>query len=93
MMKIFSGSSFAVSANNKSPQMLKRDAPTCYNPNGSVSPIMFACDILTVFSPCCMFGTVCLDNKLCRNDNDIYRGGCTDPTWNSSDCPRMCLGK
>ena len=94
-MKIFSNSFFAVSASDQSPQVFKRDVPKCYDIDGNQSSVMFACDLSATFSPCCMVASVCLDNKLCQVEGTIvtYRGGCTDLTWNSSDCPRICLGK
>lgn len=78
----------------------KDDSRNCYFPNGiqsSGSP----CFPDRSVSPCCGPGFVCLSNGLCQPGSDthrtyqytIYRSACTDRTWNSTDCPKVCLGR
>ena len=44
-------------------------------------------------SVCCGESDVCLGNSLCLIQTGygaIARGSCTDPTWQSDDCPQYC---
>lgn len=77
----------------------KDDSRNCYFPDGvesSGSP----CFPDQAVSPCCGPGFICLSNGLCQPGPDtrrtyqytIYRSSCTDRTWNSTDCPKVCLG-
>ncbi|RVD83649.1 uncharacterized protein DFL_005429 [Arthrobotrys flagrans] len=67
----------------------------CYFPDGSRAPSHRACsqDAETdnsVHSSCCGLddNVVCLSSKLCINQNGyIYRGACTDQTWEDEACP------
>ena len=55
-----------------------------------------ACDSEAEVSVCCGFGFTCLTNGLCETYNQtdswtgFWTGGCTDVTWTSSVCPKMC---
>ena len=74
-------------------------ADACYHVNGDAikDPAYVPCNLITpgVASSCCPtkradFPSVCLANGLCSNDNDIFRGSCTDKTWKSKSCPQLC---
>lgn len=74
-------------------------ADACYHVNGDAikDPAFVPCNLITpgVASSCCPtkradFPSVCLANGLCRNDNDVFRGSCTDKTWKSLSCPQLC---
>lgn len=50
-------------------------------------------------STCCGPGWACLSNNICERTSYVsnssagsqyVRGSCTDPTWNSPNCPRYC---
>lgn len=72
---------------------------TCYYPDKSISKGT-PCDPNAAVSPCCGPGFICLSNGLCSPgpedrksyQYDLYRSACTDPTWNSTACPRLCFG-
>ena len=55
-----------------------------------------ACDPEAEVSVCCGFGFTCLSNGLCETYNKttswtgFWTGGCTDVTWTSSACPKIC---
>ncbi|KAF2263884.1 hypothetical protein CC78DRAFT_262699 [Lojkania enalia] len=72
---------------------------TCYYPSGlenKGSP----CDSDSEISSCCGPGFVCLSNGLCLPGPELkqeyryefYRSGCTDASWNSTQCPQYCIG-
>ncbi|KUJ11909.1 uncharacterized protein LY89DRAFT_786076 [Mollisia scopiformis] len=75
---------------------------TCYNPDGSAitDPAYQPCNQFSgVFSMCC--GTnhtgavavdVCQGDGLCQNSGDsvYWRQGCTDKTWKSPYCLKLC---
>ena len=70
----------------------------CYTPDGLSDSSQWPCgDTLRGgFSVCCDDGWACLSDGLCGNptDNTTYRRGtCTDSTWTSSVCPRVCLSQ
>lgn len=70
-------------------------AADCYFPSGLLNELYQPCDRSNEHSMCC--GTRELDR--CRKDglcfdapnNDIWRGSCTDPTWNSPACIKLCV--
>ncbi|KAK4121163.1 hypothetical protein N657DRAFT_647984 [Parathielavia appendiculata] len=68
----------------------------CYYPGGFESTDI-PCDPDAEVSACCANGdskvaNACLSNKLCiMPAGTIARGGCTDPTFTSPDCPRYCM--
>ena len=67
----------------------------CYYPNGDLVLADSPCDPDAEHSACCgapPFGVACLSNKLCRTQpGDFSRGSCTDPTWQSPECPSFCM--
>lgn len=72
------------------------DAPTCYYPDGSISPKDTPCHSPSLgggASACCNAFDVCLDNNLCLAQGGselITRGSCTDRTWQSLECSQYC---
>lgn len=44
------------------------------------------------YTACCGVGHYCFSNGLCLDNGGMttYRGGCTDRSWNSADCPQYC---
>ena len=67
---------------------------TCYFPDGTVEAgFYFPCNTTTEGSACCDADTsVCTTAGLCVSSAGwIYRGACTDKTWQSPYCPSRCL--
>lgn len=68
----------------------------CYYPDGSIPTdyIYVACTNNAV-SSCCIpsEGDICQDSGLCYYppSGSLFRGACTDKTWDSSDCPQVCV--
>lgn len=70
-------------------------AADCYFPNGLLNELYQPCNRSSAHSMCC--GTRGLDR--CRNDglcfdapnNDMWRGSCSDPTWKSPACIKLCV--
>lgn len=70
----------------------------CYFPNGIDMKIpdktfdFSLCDSSTEFSMCCAVGNDCRPDKLCFMNSTglVYRKGCTDPTWTSPSCVKLC---
>ena len=68
--------------------------PTCYFPNQAIARDVHVCFLSSNNSACCGIGHICLDNELCTpGDGQIFRGACTDQTWNSPECSLYCLRK
>lgn len=75
------------------------DMRGCYYPDKTPSRGT-PCRPNDAVSPCCGPGFVCLSNGLCSPGSEdrknyqyqLYRSSCTDPTWNSMDCPQVCVG-
>jgi hypothetical protein len=65
---------------------------TCYLPDGSVVDGDAPCLNNTLPSVCCGQGSTCLASGLCFDPNDevFYRSSCTDQTWTSAACTRIC---
>ena len=72
----------------------------CYYPNGELSPNDTPCRDDTKDSVCCGQGYACLSNGICQatgkelkksGASEFARGGCTDKTWRSSNCPLFCI--
>jgi hypothetical protein len=67
----------------------------CYYPDGSkaVNYRYVPCTNDT-FSACCNPNEydICQPNGLCwwPGGSSLYRGACTDPTWQSPNCPKAC---
>src|SRR5882757_7551280 len=64
----------------------------CYYPDGSI-PTDYFYEPCTgaEYSSCCVLseGDICQDNGLCYypGTGNVFRGACTDRTWNDSACP------
>lgn len=67
----------------------------CFYPDGSRNDGLFACDPKAAVSACCRLGDVCVSNGFCffAGLNALVRRGCTDSSFNSTSCPRACLGR
>jgi len=70
-------------------------AQTCYYPNGQV-PTDFdftPCNGNAVSACCAMSEDTCVSHELCFNndENEYFRGACTDQSWKSASCPQYCL--
>lgn len=71
------------------------NAETCYLPDGSAIGGVRVCDPSAPASACCAPGDECTTNGLCKAGNDgdnnwLWRGGCTDKSWESDSCPKYC---
>ncbi|KAF2827084.1 hypothetical protein CC86DRAFT_406312 [Ophiobolus disseminans] len=68
----------------------------CYFPNGALSPSV-PCDPSAEVTHCCLKKEQCLTNGICAIDATINygiqygRGVCSDSTWQSPVCPKVCL--
>ncbi|KAI2837487.1 hypothetical protein CBS11350_8691 [Aspergillus niger] len=66
---------------------------TCYFPDGSIASNNVPCSSDT-YSACCGKSDVCLSNNLCMDTGEqpyvLSRGACTDPNWESDNCPSVC---
>ena len=74
----------------------------CYDTNGVVLINDTACSPDLEHSFCCGTYFACLDTGLCSNMNtwgltggngNLQRATCTDPTWQSAQCPKFCLDR
>jgi hypothetical protein len=66
----------------------------CYYPDGSISDGLQPCNTTAgAVSACCRIGDVCLTNGFCfsAGQNSVVRRGCTDHTFNSTECPHSCI--
>jgi hypothetical protein len=65
---------------------------TCYFPNGKIASGLIPCNKASNATHCCRAADRCLTNGLCFSPglNSIVKRGCTDPTWNVSQCPSYC---
>ena len=73
-------------------------ASVCYGQDGNATDDNVPCDTSAPSSPCCGQNDTCLFNGLCKvfnpNNNTVYaEGTCSDRTWPSSLCPKLCPGK
>ena len=61
---------------------------TCYNPDGTINDIDTPCDPEAEVTHCCGSDSLCLDNKLCWEQQyaNLNQGSCTDRSWSSSEC-------
>ncbi|MCJ1472118.1 hypothetical protein MMC13_000765 [Lambiella insularis] len=71
-------------------------AAVCYYPSGAVEPNNHPCDPSAAVSPCCGQGQRCWSNGMCEIPSqnglvDFVRATCTDATWESPACLRVCL--
>lgn len=64
----------------------------CYYPDGKNATGLSPCNNNAAVSHCCRDADVCLSNGVCFSPGlgSIVRRGCTDPTWNSTECPNTC---
>lgn len=68
----------------------------CYDPDGSQIYNIFPCDTSATASGCCYLGDTCVLESVCNSTNPelgLYRAGCTDRTWNSPNCQKICTGE
>ena len=67
-------------------------SPSCYWPDGSPTDFSYvACTPTATHSVCCSSGDSCVGNGLCYSRyGSVYRGGCTDSTWQTNECARVC---
>ena len=74
----------------------------CYRPNGDLitDPAYEACNRRNAEdaggSMCCALNRTsypdqCLSNGLCGGGGNLFRDGCTDPTWKSPLCLKLCV--
>ena len=61
---------------------------TCYNPDGTENDVDTPCDPYAEVTHCCGSDSLCLDNKLCweQQYSNLNQGSCTDSSWSSSEC-------
>ncbi|KAK1823995.1 hypothetical protein LTR12_001528 [Friedmanniomyces endolithicus] len=67
----------------------------CYWPNHNAAPGNYtACNAAAPYSSCCRANEVCMTNGLCLQTqelaNRLSRGACTDQTFSSTACPKVC---
>lgn len=67
----------------------------CYYVDGTEAGIDYPCNPDAENSFCCgmsPWGFACLENGLCQSeDGKIVRGSCTDKTWKSDACTKLCM--
>ena len=72
----------------------------CYFPGGTLATNDTPCRDDKKNSVCCRQGYACLSNGLCQatgeepqkpGATEFVRGGCTDKSWRSSNCPLFCM--
>lgn len=64
-------------------------AEQCFYPDGTLSNET-PCSSSPTGSSCCAASAFCLDNGLCFESGLVQRGGCTDETWGSAACAKIC---
>ncbi|KAI4229226.1 MAG: hypothetical protein LQ349_006423 [Xanthoria aureola] len=72
------------------PSISAADSPISANTSAN---LLFKCNANTTFTTCCMRGTeTCGPDLLCHNVNGylVARQYCTDPTWTTDQCSRLC---
>ena len=76
----------------------------CYNPNGtnrnigasdvaSGTEAYFPCNTVQPYSMCCRNTDKCLANGLCQGGAGLWRESCTDQTWRSTACVKLCVSE
>lgn len=66
----------------------------CYYPDGNQQTADTPCDASAADSHCCGSKDICLSNGLCfqvGGVQSVTRGSCTDATWSSPACSRLCI--
>lgn len=85
--------------------IIVRSTATCYLPDKSIAKsgdtAYHPCNATAADngdgSACCQLSSstgssICLTSGFCFGaDSYVYRGGCTDQSWNSPNCPSQCL--
>ena len=72
------------------------NASACFFPDQTTTgaqtdPQFVPCDPSAPASACCAVGESCLESGYCYSGNgQLYRGACTDKTWNDDACPHEC---
>lgn len=76
-----------------SSQSFANQSQSCYAPNGELLPFHTSCNSTESDSSCCNIGDGCLVNGVCLSSTrkTVYRGGCTDRSYHSGQCPTNCL--
>lgn len=64
----------------------------CFYPSGDLMGNDTPCFPNEEVSPCCGLSATCLANGLCygARTGGYVRGTCTDPKWDSPNCPQYC---
>lgn len=72
----------------------------CYFPNGTdanqgqENDVYLPCNPGDPVSMCCNVGDQCRSDGLCLSiwyDNNVWRDMCTDETWQSPSCVKLCI--
>jgi len=73
--------------------VLSSATKTCYWPSGKTAGALTPCNDTLSVSHCCKESDVCISNGLCFSPGlgVLVRRGCTDRSWNSTECPSYCL--
>ena len=76
---------------------------SCWFPNGAPAQKSSPCNSTQTESACCTKGAICLSNGVCQWNQDLvnaddrigsmWRGSCTDRSWQSPDCPLFCYSE
>lgn len=66
----------------------------CYFRNGTAAKYHVECKDSSGNGQglCCVPGTSCIENGLCRMNSAYYRGACSDVNWGNPNCPAFCNG-
>ena len=78
----------------------------CFNPNGTNrnvgapdvptgTSVYFPCNTVQPYSMCCRNSDKCLANGLCQQEGSdiIWRESCSDQTWRSDACVKLCVSE
>lgn len=68
----------------------------CFSPDGAADFAAAPCTSEEPSHCCSQSGGICLSNGYCMDFVQafaIWRGSCTDSTWNEANCPKACIGK
>lgn len=85
--------------------IVNRTSATCYDRSGNVLPgaSFLPCDTKSTYSACCLLnqgdggpGDFCTSAGLCLRQDAapgfFYVDGCTDKSWQSASCSKLCAG-
>lgn len=74
------------------PMLNMAQTQDCFSPNGSVLRGFGLCDPTNSTSVCCKLTESCIEFGLCSTPSGfLYRGGCTDGSFKSGVCPKVCI--